>query len=87
MFKDLNKWTSDDYLIAASIIIGAVVILICILSFSNTSSRAELRDQAIQDCINSGGKPFVENYSFTQGQRNIPVVHCSFGDNVYKVVK
>lgn len=35
------------------------------------------RDQAIEDCKNAGGTPFVENYD---DSRLRPIVHCNFGE-------
>ena len=33
------------------------------------------RDEAIEDCINAGGTPYVENYD---NSRLRPIVHCKF---------
>lgn len=35
----------------------------------------EDRDEAIEDCINAGGTPYVENYD---DSRLRPIVHCKF---------
>ena len=54
--------------------IGLMVILTgCEISLDSKQER----DQAIEDCKNAGGIPFVENYD---DSRYRPIVHCDFGE-------
>lgn len=61
-------------ILALAAMIGLMVILTgCEISLDSKQER----DQAIEDCKNAGGIPFVENYD---DSRYRPIVHCNFGE-------
>ena len=55
------------------IIILILSIMLCGCELSLDSAKE--RDEAIEDCKNAGGTPFVENYD---DSRLRPIVHCNF---------
>lgn len=65
-------------LIRKILALAAMIGLMVILTGCEFVWDSELRrDQAIEDCKNAGGIPFVENYD---DSRFRPIVHCNFGE-------